>query len=85
MRNAGGYARFVKLADAEDHLDFNPDDAGKYLEGLEYPASKEDVASAAEKNGASEDLLGLIGTLSRPEFSSQEELMDELRAISGAG
>ena len=66
-------------------MDFNPDDAKQYFEGVEYPASKQDVASAAENNGAPEDLLGLIGTLSRPEFSNQEELMNELRAMPGAG
>ncbi|WP_166394841.1 DUF2795 domain-containing protein [Rubrobacter marinus] len=66
-------------------MDFNPDDAQQYLEGIEYPASKEEISSAAEGNGAPEDLVGLIGTLPRPEFSSQEELMDELRARPGGG
>ena len=34
----------------EDAMDINPDDAQQYLQGVEYPASKEDVVSAAENN-----------------------------------
>lgn len=66
-------------------MDFNPDDAQQYLEGVEYPANKEDVISAAENNGAPESLLGMLGTLPRPEFSSSEEVMNELRAFPGGG
>ena len=32
-------------------VDFDPDDTAQYLEGVDYPASKEDLASAAEGNG----------------------------------
>lgn len=31
-------------------MDFDPDDATQYLEGVDYPASKEDLTSAAEGN-----------------------------------
>lgn len=85
MCRVGGLALFLKLSDSEDPLDFNPDDAQQYLEGIEYPASKEEISSAAEQNGAPEDLVGLIGTLPRPRYSSQEEFMDELRARPGGG
>ncbi len=66
-------------------MDFNPDDAQQYLEGVEYPASKEDIISAAENNGAPEDLIGMLGSLPRPEFSSAEEVLNELRGFPGAG
>jgi hypothetical protein len=66
-------------------VQFNPDEAPQYLEGVEYPASKEDLASAAEGNGAPEELLGMIGSLPRPEFSSQEEVLTELRAFPTSG
>jgi hypothetical protein len=62
-------------------VDFNPDDAPQYLEGVEYPASKEDVVSAAENNGAPEDLVGMLGSLSRPEYSGQEQVLEDLRAF----
>lgn len=62
-------------------VDFNPDDAPQYLEGVEYPASKEELISAAEGNGAPDTMVQMIGGLSRPEFSELEEVMNELRAF----
>lgn len=62
-------------------MDFNPDDARQYLEGADYPASKDDVASTAESNGAPEELVERIRALSTPEFSSAEEVTTELRAF----
>jgi hypothetical protein len=62
-------------------MDFNPDDARQYLEGVEYPASKEDVVSAAENNGAPDTMVRMLEGLSRPEFSGQEQVLEELRAF----
>jgi hypothetical protein len=62
-------------------MDFNPDNAHQYLEGVEYPASKEDLISAAENNGAPEDLVGMLGSLSRPEYSGPEQVAEDLRAF----
>jgi len=62
-------------------MDFNPDDAQQYLEGADYPASKEEVASTAESNGAPEELVERIRALSTPEFSSADEVVTELRAF----
>lgn len=66
-------------------MDFNPDDARQYVEDAEYPASKEAVISAAENNGAPEQLIGMLGSLPRPGFASADEVMDELRAFPGGG
>ena len=62
-------------------MDFNPDDAPRYLEGVEYPASKEDLISAAENNDAPEGLVGMLGSLSRPEYSGPEQVVEDLRAF----
>ena len=62
-------------------MDFNPDDAQQYLEDADYPASKDEVASTAESNGAPEELVERIRALSTPEFSSAEEVTTELRAF----
>ena len=62
-------------------MDFNPDDAQQYLEGVEYPASKEELVSTAESNGAPGELIERIQALSTPEFSSAEEVTTELRAF----
>jgi hypothetical protein len=68
-------------ATQEAMMDFNPDDAPQYLEGVEYPASKEEVASTAESNGAPSELVERIQALGTPEFSSAEEIVSELRAF----
>ena len=62
-------------------MDFNPDDAQQYLEGADYPASKEEVAATAESNGAPDELVERIRALSTPEFSGPKEIMEELRAF----
>ena len=66
-------------------MDFNPDDARQYLEDVDYPASKEDLASAAEGNGAPEELVERIGTLGRPSFSGPEEVVAELESSPTSG
>ena len=62
-------------------MDFNPDDAQQYLEGVDYPASKEELISAAESNGAPDTMIRMLGGLSRPEYSGPEELATDLRAL----
>lgn len=61
-------------------MDFNPDDAPRYLEGLDYPASKEDLISTAESNDAPDDLIERLGTLGRAEYTSTDDVVAELRA-----
>jgi hypothetical protein len=61
-------------------MDFNPEDARQYIEDADYPASKEDLISTAESNGAPDDLIERIGTLGRAEFSEPEDVVAELRA-----
>jgi hypothetical protein len=62
-------------------MDFDPDEAQQYLEGVSYPASKEEVVDTAEQNGAPDTMVRMLAGLSRPEFSGQEEVMEELRAF----
>jgi hypothetical protein len=62
-------------------MDFNPDEAQQYLQGVEYPASKEDVVTAAGNNGAPDDMMRVLEGLSRPEYSEQEQVLDDLRSF----
>ncbi len=55
----GGWHPQPRLQEAT--VDFNPDDAQQYLEGVEYPASKEDVVSAAENNKIGKRRVGKVG------------------------
>lgn len=70
---------------SEADMDFDPNEAPQYLEGVEYPASKEDLASAAEGNGAPQELIDRIGTLGRPRFGSADEVVAELEASPTSG
>ncbi len=62
-------------------MDFDPDDARQFLEGVDYPASKEELVSSAESNGAPEVMIRMLGGLSRPEYSGPEEVTADLRAF----
>jgi hypothetical protein len=66
-------------------VDINPDEATQYLDGVDYPASKEDIASAAQDNGAPEELVERLRTLGRPRFSGQDEVVAELRSSPTSG
>ena len=62
-------------------MSFDPDDGKRYLEGVHYPASKEAILSAAEGNGAPDEMVEMIEGLSLGEFSDLEEFMNHLRAV----
>ena len=66
-------------------MDINPDEVTRYLDGVDYPASKEDLTSAAEDNGAPEDLLERLRTLGRTSFSDLDEVVEELESSPTSG
>ena len=66
-------------------VDFDPDDTRQYLEGLDYPASKEELTSVAEGNGAPEELVERLRTLGRPTFSGPGEVVAELESSRTSG
>jgi hypothetical protein len=57
-------------------VSFDPNDGKRYLEGVDYPASKEAMLSAAEGNGAPSEMVEMIEGLSLGEFSDLEEFMN---------
>ena len=59
-------------------MSFDPDEGQRYLEGVDYPASKEAMLSAAEGNGAPSEM---IEGLPLGEFSDLEEFVNHLRAV----
>lgn len=66
-------------------MEFNPEQAPQYLEGVEYPASKGDLISAAEANGAPAQLVEMLGTMGRPDFPGPDEVVAELEASPTSG
>ena len=47
----------------------------QYLQGINFPAQKEEVASGAESNGAPQDLVQQIGNAATERFNSPEEVL----------
>ena len=62
-------------------MDRDPDEAQRYLEGVEYPVSKATLLSTVEGNGAPGELIEQIEGVPLGEFSGPEELMNHLRAV----
>jgi hypothetical protein len=66
-------------------MDIDPEDARRYFEDLDYPASKGAVAEGARDNDAPEELVERIYSLSTPEFSSPDHVVEDLEAAPRAG
>jgi hypothetical protein len=57
----------------------------RYLKGTNFPASKEEVASNAESNGATQELVSQIRNADTERFNSPEEVMQALPAPPDVG
>jgi len=64
------------------NLDLSNLDSGQlqqFLQGVNFPARKEEVASTAEGNGAPHDLVGQIRNSATERFDSPEEVLQMLQ------
>lgn len=52
----------------------NPIQMQKFLSGVDYPASKDDLVSAAERNDAPDDVLDTLRGLSQDSFDSPTDV-----------
>ena len=52
----------------------------QYLQGVNFPAQKEEVASNAESNGAPQNVVDGIRNAAQNQFNSQDEV---LQAVKG--
>ena len=52
----------------------------QYLQGVNFPAQKEEVASNAESNGAPQNVVDGIRNAAQDQFNSQDEV---LQAVKG--
>ncbi len=50
----------------------------KYINGIQWPASKETVLQAAESNGAPEDVLKVIREMHKDRFTGPNEVHNAL-------
>ena len=51
----------------------------QYLQGVNFPAQKEEVASNAESNGAPRDVVDQIRNAATERFNSPEEVLQAVR------
>jgi len=54
----------------------NPIQLQKYLSGIDYPASKQDLLRRAEEQGADENVLSTLKSLRRDEFNSPNDVSE---------
>ena len=52
----------------------------QYVQGVNFPAQKEEVASSAEGNGAPQNVVDGIRNAAQDQFNSQDEV---LQAVKG--
>jgi hypothetical protein len=83
----GGVDKYFKGAirrrRRETHMDQANNDVSNvqyYLRGVNLPAGKEEVASAAESNGAPQDMVTQIRNADTECFKSPEEVMRALQS-----
>ncbi len=62
---------------------FDATEVQSYLKGIEYPASREDVASQAEDNGAPDDLVSALRDMDEEEFDGPNEVMAGMKGALG--
>ena len=60
-------------------MQVNPIDVQRHLKGMNYPASKDDVVSKAQENGADDALLEQLRGMGRNEFSGPDDVMEALK------
>ena len=52
----------------------NPIEVQKHLSGVDYPASRDDLVSTAEREGAADDVLEALRSLPDREFDSPTDV-----------
>lgn len=52
----------------------NPIELQKSLKGVDYPANKDDVVNAAERNGADDEIVDALRTLSEDTFETPADV-----------
>jgi len=54
----------------------NPIQLQKYLSGIDYPATKDDLLRRAEEQGADDNVMSTLKSLNRDEFNSPNDVSE---------
>jgi hypothetical protein len=63
---------------SEDAVSFDPTDVQKHLKGVDYPATKDDVISAAEHDDAPDEVIEVLQSMPGEQYDGPEEVMQAL-------
>ena len=55
-------------------MPFNPIEAQKYLKGIDYPASKDEVIATAEDNGAPQEMIEDLQSLDQEQLDGPSDV-----------
>jgi Protein of unknown function (DUF2795) len=58
----------------------NPIEVQKHLKGMSYPASKDELVSTAEDNGADDELMEQLRGVSKTQFTGPDDVMEALKS-----
>lgn len=56
----------------------NKNDVQKYLAGVDYPATKQDLLDVASDNDAPQEVIEALGTIDEKEYDSVADVTKEL-------
>jgi len=59
-------------------MDVNPIELQKHLKGVDYPASRDDLVSAAESNGAPQDVVDALRSTNEDSFDGPTAVTEAL-------
>jgi len=59
-------------------MDVNPIEVQKHLKGISYPASKQDVISTAEGNGAPDEVIEALQAADTEQFDGPDDVQQAL-------
>jgi hypothetical protein len=57
-------------------MDFNPIELQRHLKGVEYPASRDDLVSAAQSNSAPNEVVDELRSMDKDSFDGPNEVTE---------
>ena len=58
--------------------DFNPIEVQRHLKGVDYPASKDDLVSTAEGNGAPSEIVDQLKQMDKDSFDGPNAVVEAI-------
>ncbi|GGP65561.1 hypothetical protein GCM10010185_42970 [Saccharothrix coeruleofusca] len=74
--SAGGRAGYYRA------MTVNPIQVQKFLSGVDYPATKDDIVDTAQAQGADDDLLEVLRNLPMDQFDSPNDVSEAIGKLN---